>query len=81
MCGFQATPTDRQRMKYLIQQLAAVTAKNPAAATQEPAAAYYTKGTHDDNNPTSSPSLVGKWTLLYTDAPDILTLADSDTLA
>ena len=90
MCGFRATPTDRQRMKYLIQQLSA--AKNFTAA-REPTAAYYyhSDGDDDDNDdgnekherPSSSspPSLIGKWTLVYTDAPDILGLADGDTLA
>ena len=72
-CGFKATPTDRQRMKYLIQQLAAY---NP---TPEPAAVFYDKD--QDATAAATPSLQGKWTLVYTDAPDILTLADNDTFA
>ena len=86
MCGFRATPTDQQRMRYLIQQLA------PYNPTAEPAAVYYnnddveTKNTtNNNNNPKNSasaaPSLSGAWTLLYTDAPDILGLGDSDALA
>ena len=77
MCGFKASRTDQQRMTYLLQQLAAT---NPTA---EPAAAYYPTDAKDDstNPPSNEPSLVGRWTLIYTDAPDILSLADSDTLA
>ena len=92
MCGFRATETDRQRMRYLIQQLAAY---NPTAA---PAAAFYDPNNKDNDDDSSSfsssssssfttttttttaPSLTGKWTLLYTDAPDILGLADNDSL-
>jgi hypothetical protein len=68
--GFDATATDRQRMAYLIEQLAAY---NP---TTEPAASYYATTASSSNTPPNSPTLAGKWTLVYTDAPDILSLAD-----
>jgi hypothetical protein len=70
--GFDATATDRQRMTYLIEQLAAY---NPTAA---PAASYYSTSdsSSSSNTPPTSPTLAGKWTLVYTDAPDILSLAD-----
>jgi hypothetical protein len=82
--GFQATPTDQRRMRFLIQQLALL---NP---TSEPAAAYYatqqtnattTSSTTTTQPSSSSSSLTGRWTLVYTDAPDILTLADNEAVA
>lgn len=73
--GFQANPSDRQKFKNLIASLEAL---NP---TPEPAFPYYdTKATTDDDNNNknkntpAAPSLAGKWTLIYTDAPDITSL-------
>lgn len=76
-CGFKATSTDRQRMRYLMQQLAAY---NPTA---EPAADFYENNNakSNRNNSDQPPSITGKWTLLYTDAPDILSLAENETWA
>jgi hypothetical protein len=68
--GFDATATDRQRMTYLIQQLAIC---NPTA---EPAATYYATSSSSIPTDSTSPTLAGKWTLIYTDAPDILSLAN-----
>jgi hypothetical protein len=73
--GFQASASDRKRARELIFDLARF---NP---TPEPASPYYTKA-NDSNNgdqetepPTST--LAGKWTLIFTDAPDITGLDTS----
>jgi PAP_fibrillin len=71
--GFQASARDRERARHLIFELATF---NP---TTEPASAYYTSTRHQrqqkDGN--GEPSVQGKWTLLYTDAPDITGLDQS----
>lgn len=67
--GFQASTTDRKQMNRIVHELSQL---NP---TKEPAMAYYnemdTSG-HNGNNQTIS--VEGKWTLIYTDAPDITSL-------
>jgi flagellar hook-associated protein FlgK len=65
--GFEATSQDRKAALSIINQLARY---NP---TLEPAAAYY-KTTNKSAASSTAPSLAGKWTLLYTDAPDITSL-------
>jgi hypothetical protein len=67
--GFQATQTQRGQVKDLIFQLAAL---NP---TSEPASPYYEgiSSSYKESNNTLS----GKWTLVYTDAPDITGLDTS----
>jgi len=63
--GFKASRGDRQRVKDIIHKMADL---NP---TPEPASAYY------DRDPTSNDgatTVAGKWTLIYTDAPDITAL-------
>jgi len=66
--GFQATRQEREQVKELILQLA------PLNPTAQPAAPYYDGATKtkDDNC-----TLAGKWTLVYTDAPDITGLDTS----
>jgi hypothetical protein len=68
--GFQASSEDRKRVNGLLNALALL---NPTA---EPAAAYYPDLTY-----IPGPSITGKWTLVYTDAPDITGLANSGPTA
>eukprot|EP00979_Chaetoceros_neogracilis_P017316 scaffold10203_cov272-Chaetoceros_neogracile.AAC.15 len=62
--GFQAIPSQRDEISTIISQLAAL---NP---TSQPAAAYYP----GQNNLEEHQDISGKWTLQYTDAPDITSL-------
>eukprot|EP00984_Skeletonema_dohrnii_P001276 scaffold395_cov128-Skeletonema_dohrnii-CCMP3373.AAC.6 len=64
--GFSASRKDRDKAKRIINELSKL------SPTEEPAAAYYSdaQATSDD----VVPSLAGKWTLIYTDAPDITSL-------
>eukprot|EP00573_Skeletonema_grethae_P008491 CAMPEP_0201698728 /NCGR_PEP_ID=MMETSP0578-20130828/20552_1 /ASSEMBLY_ACC=CAM_ASM_000663 /TAXON_ID=267565 /ORGANISM="Skeletonema grethea, Strain CCMP 1804" /LENGTH=217 /DNA_ID=CAMNT_0048185337 /DNA_START=84 /DNA_END=733 /DNA_ORIENTATION=+ len=67
--GFSASRKDRDEAKNIINQLSKL------SPTEEPAAAYYS--TSSDAQAVSEdvvPSLAGKWTLIYTDAPDITSL-------
>lgn len=66
--GFEASRTMRQEAISIIDQLAAL---NPTA---EPAWPYYETTTY-----IPGPSICGKWTLVYTDAPDITSLASTPT--
>lgn len=65
--GFQASSRDREQVKELIFRLA------PFNPTREPASSYYEGATPKDESCTLS----GKWTLVYTDAPDITSLDTS----
>jgi hypothetical protein len=65
--GFTASPSQRKRARELIFDLAAF---NP---TSQPAAPYYNTTTIAADND-GSPTVAGKWTLVYTDAPDITAL-------
>lgn len=67
--GFQATSTERDAVKEIIYQLA------PLNPTAEPASPYY-----EDKPTLGGPTLAGKWTLVYTDAPDITGLDTSRNL-
>jgi hypothetical protein len=67
--GFQASNMDRKRARELIYDLARY---NPS---KEPASPYYSKEMGESNS--SSATLAGKWTLVYTDAPDITGLDTS----
>jgi len=67
--GFDQSATDKSTARKYISELAKY---NPTA---DPARAYY-KGNIENSNSNEgdgqqSPSLQGKWTLVYTDAPDI----------
>ena len=66
--GFKATLKERQKARALIFQLGDL---NP---TDEPARAYYLKGNEADSTIPAGPGIAGKWTLAYTDAPDITSL-------
>jgi hypothetical protein len=71
--GFQATSTERNQVKDLIFQLA------PLNPTKEPASPYYNDASKQATSSTSADgcTLSGKWTLIYTDAPDITSLDTS----
>jgi hypothetical protein len=72
--GFQATEKQRRQARDLIFRLGDL---NPTA---EPARDYYEKNAASDNNARSDatePTISGKWTLMYTDAPDITSLDTS----
>jgi PAP_fibrillin len=73
--GFEATSKDRKAARAMIDELARF---NP---TREPAAAYYKNdyGRASTSTASSTPTLAGKWTLIYTDAPDITSLQQSIT--
>lgn len=62
--GFSASKDERSTMKRIINELSS------NSPTEEPAAAYYT----GEETPTFISTLSGKWTLIYTDAPDITSL-------
>ncbi|KAI2489277.1 PAP fibrillin [Fragilaria crotonensis] len=66
--GFDASRSKRQEAIAIIDQLAAL---NP---TTEPASPYYDTTTY-----IPGPNICGKWTLVYTDAPDITSLASIPT--
>jgi hypothetical protein len=68
--GFKATSKQRQRARELIFQLGDL---NPTA---EPARAYYPDSISSGTTSSipAGPGLTGKWTLAYTDAPDITSL-------
>ena len=69
---FSASRSERDAAKRIIQDLAKY---SPA---DEPAAAFYADGgaasDADAGGAAGPPTLAGKWTLLYTDAPDITSL-------
>ena len=74
--GFEASREEKRKAKGLVEKLAKL---NPTA---EPAASYYDDGdkkSYDaDGDNISKPDLAGKWTLIYTDAPDITSLDTSN---
>ena len=77
--GFEATDDQKKNILDTIRQLSDL---NP---TKEPASAYYEdkyksskNGMSEDNGAAGpGPSLAGKWTLVYTNAPDIISLDPS----
>lgn len=66
--GFSASRKDRDRAKSIINLL------SQYSPTVEPAAAYYNSPSDAQVRSNDAPSLAGKWTLIYTDAPDITSL-------
>jgi len=68
--GFKATQDDRKRASRVIDQLEKM---NP---TSEPASPYYPDPTY-----IPGPNVCGKWTLIYTDAPDITSLGRTSPTA
>ena len=79
--GFDASASDRKEAKKIVDILKR---NNP---TSEPASAYYENVSNDDDddddeNDNDNPvkgTLAGKWTLIYTDAPDITSLSSTPT--
>jgi len=69
--GFQASAADREKAKEIIFDLARL---NP---TPEPASPYYSTEGPLSEPSSPAPTLAGKWTLIYTDAPDITGLDTS----
>ena len=69
--GFSATSAEQKKARDVIYDLARY---NP---TSEPASPYYETSNHPAIDDAQSPSLVGKWNLMYTDAPDITGLDTS----
>ena len=65
--GFSASKDERSMMKQIINELSS------CSPTEEPAAAYY-KGEENSGSNIAISTLSGKWTLIYTDAPDITSL-------
>jgi PAP_fibrillin len=72
--GFQATRSQRQRATAILEDLCRL---NPS---QNPARDYYPNPEDGGSSPPSS-SLCGKWTLIYTDAPDIVGLGAPNVLS
>jgi PAP_fibrillin len=72
--GFQATRSQRQRATAILEDLSRL---NPS---QNPAREYYPNPDVGGSSPPSS-SLCGKWTLIYTDAPDIVGLGAPNVLS
>ena len=65
--GFSASKYERSTIKQIINELSS------CSPTEEPAAAYY-KGEENSGSNIAISTLSGKWTLIYTDAPDITSL-------
>jgi PAP_fibrillin len=63
--GFRASRLEREQARSIMFDLAQYT------SVREPAALYYEENRSPDHNSETTPSLLGKWTLIYTDAPDI----------
>lgn len=71
--GFKASRDEKQKAKSIVAKLAEL---NPTA---EPAKSYYDDADKsNDDDDSSSSDLSGKWTLIYTDAPDITSLDTSN---
>ena len=68
--GFQASREQRKRAKTIADELSKV---NP---TSDPASSYYPE--QDSASSLGGIDLSGKWTLIYTDAPDITSLDTSN---
>ena len=77
--GFQASKDDRKTAKEIIYQLARYY-NNRSPSSASPARPYYNiddNNNNGNNDDDTSPTISGKWTLLYTDAPDITGLDTS----
>ena len=67
--GFSASKLEKEQVKRIMTKLSLY------SPTNEPAAAYYESSSNNDMARTrSTSSIAGKWTLLYSDAPDITSL-------
>lgn len=70
--GFSASKLEKEQVKRIITKLSLY------SPTNEPAAAYYESSSNNDMaRSLSTSSIAGKWTLLYSDAPDITSLDNS----
>lgn len=72
--GFFASSSQRAEASDIIKNLALL---NP---TKEPAIAYYDNDAKSSEYGMETPSIEGKWTLLYTNAPDITSLDPNTSL-
>ena len=66
--GFRASREQRKRVQDIVKKLAEL---NP---TGEPASSYYEGSNSSPAVEGATADLAGKWTLMYTDAPDIISL-------
>lgn len=66
--GFRASKDERKRAQQIVKELSDM---NP---TKEPASSYYEAGSTSSSLDSDTADLAGKWTLVYTDAPDITSL-------
>lgn len=68
--GFTANANDQKNVRQIVFELAKYN-----DSTQQPACPYYYKGNDshikEDNNNYNNSTIQGKWTLIFTDAPDI----------
>jgi len=70
--GFSASKLEKEQVKRIMTKLSLY------SPTNEPAAAYYESSSNNDMaRSRSTSSIAGKWTLLYSDAPDITSLDNS----
>ena len=67
--GFTASAGDKKKVNDIVESLKLL------RTISEPAKSYYDQSTI--STPTTTPTLSGKWTLIYTDAPDITGLDTS----
>ena len=65
--GFSASKLEKEQVKRIINKLSLYSPNN------EPAAAYYSNNNNDITERSRS-TIAGKWTLVYSDAPDITSL-------
>ncbi len=72
--GFFASSSQRAEASDIIKNLALL---NP---TKEPAIAYYDSDVESSEYGNETPSIEGKWTLIYTNAPDITSLDPNTSL-
>ena len=70
--GFKASREEKRQVKSIVDRLAKL---NPTA---EPAKSYYDANASSSSSGGRSADLSGKWTLVYTDAPDITSLDTSN---
>mmetsp|Transcript_11089 Transcript_11089/g.26631 ORF Transcript_11089/g.26631 Transcript_11089/m.26631 type:complete len:323 (+) Transcript_11089:76-1044(+) len=75
--GFAASAGDKKKANDIVQSLQALqTIPDPARAYYDPPATPVTSSVRSDNDDKRN-SISGKWTLIYTDAPDIIGLDTS----
>jgi hypothetical protein len=75
--GFKASQSERKRAKELIHELSQFNPTNDS----EPLSPYYPSSESPKSTTAKGLTLTGKWTLVYTDAPDITSLDTSSELS